>query len=259
MTMPPLPADWEDTRNTLQAYSKAITAIPRAAGTPDPRWTHVAMYVDLVGLLTAPTPLADGTNLISTIDLRSHEIVIVAGDDAVHIDISSGPSSLSVGEAAVSLAAKHGSDIDADKERFGASETLPYHKDHASAFFAAASYAASALQEMNNSLTGEITGPHLWPHGFDIATEWYSTKMVSHGDSEASAQIAIGFYPSNESYFYANPWPFEESWGEKPPFPGSSWHLDGWQGAVLPPEGLTKPDIVAYGLAIHSLAEPGLS
>ena len=103
MTMPPLPADWEDTRNTLQAYSKAVTAIPRAAGTPDPRWTHVAMYVDLVGLLTAPTPLADGTNLISTIDLRSHEIVIVAGDDAVHIDISSGPSSLSVGEAAVSL------------------------------------------------------------------------------------------------------------------------------------------------------------
>lgn len=253
MTMPQLPTDWGETRATLQAYSKALTAIPRAAGTPDDRWSHVAMRIDLIGLRTVPVPLKDGTELLSTIDLKSHEIVIVAGDDEERIDISAGPSSLSTGEAVVSLAAQHGSDIDVDKERFGDPETLPYNTDHASAFYAAAAYAAEAFSEMNSSLTGEITGPHLWPHGFDIATEWYSTKMAPHGDGEASAQIAVGFYPANESYFYANPWPYEESWGEAPLPPGSSWHLDGWQGAVLSPAGVGTADIVALGLAIHSL------
>jgi hypothetical protein len=259
MTMPQLPADWDDTRNTLQAYSKALTAIPRAAGTPDDRWNYVAMSIDLVGLLSAPTPLGDGSDLYSTIDLRTHEIVISADGDAERIDLTDGPSSLSVGEAAVAVAARHGSDIDADKERFGSSDALVYNKDHAAAFFATASYAATAFADMNSSLPGQVAGPHLWPHGFDIATEWYSTKMVPNGDSETSAQIAVGFYPSNESYFYANPWPFEESWADDPLVPGSSWHLDGWQGAVLPPAGVDKVNIVAFGLAVHSLAGRALS
>ncbi|MCL1600880.1 MAG: DUF5996 family protein [Actinomycetia bacterium] len=259
MTMPQLPAKWDDTRYTLQAYSKALTAIPRAAGTPDDRWNYVAMSIDLVGLLSAPTPLADGSDLYSTIDLKTHEIVISANGDAERIDLTDGPSSLSIGEAAVAVAARHGTDIDADKERFGGSDTLVYNKDHAAAFFAAASYAATAFADMNNSLAGEVAGPHLWPHGFDIATEWYSSKMASYGDSEASAQIAVGFYPSNESYFYANPWPFEEDWASHPLPPGASWHLDGWQGAELPPAGIDHANIVAFGLSVHSIAGRTLS
>lgn len=259
MTMPQLPADWEDTRTTLQAYAHALTAIPRAAGTPDDRWNYVAMSIDLVGLLSAPTPLADGSELISTIDLKSHEIVIIAGDEAETIDISNGPSSLSVGQAAVSLAARHGSVIDADEDRFGGPDALVYNKDHAGAFYAAAAFAAEAFTHMNGSLAGEIAGPHLWPHGFDIATEWYSSKMATYGDTEASAQIAVGFYPSNQSYFYANPWPFDEDWASHPLPSGAGWHLEGWQGGELPPAGLDQASIVAFGLSVHSIAGRALS
>ncbi len=259
MAIPQLPSDWQETRTTLQAYGQALTAIPRAAGTPDVRWTHVAMAVESTGLATAPTPLADGTDLVGTIDLTTHEIVITAGDDVERIDISSGPSPVSVGEAMLAVASRHGSDIDAEKDRFGASDQLPYNAEHAGAFFAAAAYAATAFEKMNASITGEVSGPHLWPHGFDIATEWYSDKKVPHGDSEASAQIAVGFYPSNESYFYANPWPYEESWGETPPVEGSRWHFEGWQGAVLPPENVDESDIVAFGTAVHELAKDALS
>lgn len=259
MTMPQLPADWEDTRTTLQAYAQALTAIPRAAGTPDDRWNHVAMTVDLNGLVTAPTPLADGTELTGTIDLVTNDVVFVAGDDVERIDIGGGPSSLSIGEAMLAVAARHGSDIEADRDRFGNSNPLPYNAEDASAFFASVSYVDAAFQEMNASLTGEIDGPHLWPHGFDIVTEWYSDKQVPFGDGEASAQIAVGFYPANESYFYANPWPYEESWGETPPFEGSSWHLEGWQGAVIPPSGMTTDDIVGFGKSVHDLAKDALS
>lgn len=257
--MPQLPEDWADTRATLQAYSHALTAIPRAASTPDDRWDHVSMTVNSAGLVTAPAPLADGEDLVGTIDLTTHEIVITAGDDIRRFDITTGPSSRSIGDSMLSVAANHGSDIDAETDRFGSSDELPYDTDHAAAFLAAASFAVTAFEEMNASVSGEIAGPHLWPHGFDIATEWYSSKMVPYGDSEASAQIAVGFYPANESYFYANPWPYEESWGEQPPVEGSSWHLDGWQGAVLPPGGLTKADIKAFGTALHYLARDSLS
>ncbi len=257
--MPALPDDWADTRATLQAYGQALTAIPRAAGTQDDRWGHVSMTINATGLTTAQTSLSDGSDLVGVIDLTTHEIVITAGDDTQRIDISSGPSSRSVGEAMVAVAAEHGTNIDADTDRFGGTDDLPYDPTHATAFLAAALYVVAAFEELNSSVPGEVAGPHLWPHGFDIATEWYSHKLVSHGDSEASAQIAVGFYPANDSYFYANPFPFEESWSESPLVSGSTWHLDGWQGAVLPPEQVSRATIVAFGTAVHDLARETLS
>jgi hypothetical protein len=259
MTMPQLPADWEDTRTTLQAYAQALTAFPRAAGTPDDRWNHVAMKVNTFGLVTAATPLADGTELIGTIDFVTDEVEIAAGDDVHRIDMTTGPSSLSVGEAMLAAAARHGSDIEIDRDRLGGTDQLPYNSADAEAFFASISYVNAALEEMNASLSGEIDGPHLWPHGFDIVTEWYSTRKVPYGDSEAAAQIAVGFYPANESYFYANPWPYEEAWGEEPPFGGSTWHLEGWQGVVIPPDGMTTEAIAGFGASVHDLAKASLS
>lgn len=259
MTMPDLPDDWASTRDTLQAYAQALTALPRAAGTPDDRWGHVAMSIGSKGISTAPTPLADGTDLVGMMDLTTHEVIIVAGDDTERIDMKTGPSSQSVGDAMLAVASRHGSDIGADRDRFGTSAGLFYEANHAEAFLAAAKFAAAALEEMNTSIPGEVAGPHLWPHGFDIATEWYSPLLITGDDSTASAQIAVGFYPSNESYFYANPWPYEDRWGEQPPVEGSTWHLEGWQGAVLPPNDLSRADIVAFGSAVHDLARDSLS
>jgi hypothetical protein len=259
MAMPQLPADWEDTRTTLQAYAKALTAFPRAAGIPDDRWNYVAMTVNPVGLATAPTPLGDGTQLVGTIDLVTNEVVIAAGDDVQRLDMTTGPSSVSVGEAMLATAARHGSDIEVDEDRLGGTDRLLYNSDDARAFFASISYVNVAFEQMNASLSGEIDGPHLWPHGFDIVTEWYSTKKVPYGDGEAPAQIAVGFYPANESYFYANPWPYQEAWGEEPPFEGSSWHLEGWQGVVIPPDGMTTDTIAGFGASVHDLAKDSLS
>jgi len=259
MTMPALPNDWATTRTTLQAYGQALTAIPRAAAKHDNRWGHVSMTIAASGLATVPTLLDDGSELVGTIDLTTHAIIITAGGDTKRIELSSGPSSRSVGQAMVDVAADHGTEVNADTERFGGPEGLPYDAAHGEAFLAVARYVLAAFDEINDSVPGEIAGPHLWPHGFDIATEWYSKKLVPHGGSEAAAQIAVGFYPANESYFYANPWPFEDAWSEQPLVAGSTWHLDGWQGAVLPPEGVSHTDIVAFGTAAHTLARDSLS
>jgi hypothetical protein len=259
MTMPELPDDWDATRTTLQAYSHALTAIPRAAGTADDRWTHVAMMIVPNGLRTAPTPLADGTNLVATIDLVSHEVVIEAGGDIERIDLVAGPAPADIGEALLAFAARHGSTIDADRERFADTDTKTYVPDHAEAFLSTAVFVSGAFSEMNESVPGEVTGPHLWPHGFDIATEWFSTVRVPHGDSDAAAEIAVGWYPAGDGYFYGNPWPFQDVWGETPVLEGTSWHLDGWQGAVLDSAGVEHAKVVAFGNAVHALAREALS
>lgn len=259
MSMPELPDDWDDTRTTLQMYGHALTAFPRAEGIADDRWTHVAMSVLPNGLQTAPTPLASGTSLVGTIDLVSHELVVTAGDDVERLDLRSGPSAHDVGTAMLNMASRHGSEIEADTERFSDRDSRTYVVEHAEAFLATAVFVAEAFSEMNSTVPGEVTGPHLWPHGFDIATEWFSPVRVPYGDSDASAQIAVGWYPAGDGYFYANPWPFEDAWAENPVMEGTSWHLDGWQGAVLNSAGVERSQIVAFGRAVHDLARDQLS
>jgi len=259
MSLPPLPEEWEQTRTTLQAYSKALTAIPRAAAVADDRWTHVAMHIGDDGLTTAPTPLSDGTSLVGSIDLVDHRILVSSGGDTEAISIEPGPSSVSIGDLMLAVASRHGTEIAVDRDRFGTLDGLRYDPAQAEQFFAAALFVRDAFEEMNKSVGGEVTGPHLWPHGFDIATEWYSERTFPLGDTTAPGQIAVGFYPAGESYFYANPWPFADEWSRQPPTETATWHLDGWQGAVLEPGGVEMSDIVDFGLAVHALAIDSLA
>jgi hypothetical protein len=75
-----LSANWMETRSTLQRYAQTLTAFPRAAADPDPRWSHVSMDPTPSGFASAATPLADGTALESEIDLVSHLIAVTAGN-----------------------------------------------------------------------------------------------------------------------------------------------------------------------------------
>jgi hypothetical protein len=215
------------------------------------------------GLVSAGTPLGDGTELVSTIDLEKHEIVIAAGDARRVFDLTQGPTPREVGEAVTTIAAEHGSTIEVDASRYEDDSKQQYDPTHAAAFLEVATAVVDAFDKINAGVDGEITGPHLWPHGFDIATEWYSDKFVDNDGTPTSAQIAIGWYPAGDAYFYANPWPFDESWAETE-LPGTaSWNTEGWYGALLNvadiPEGSAGESVVALGEAVHAIARDTLS
>ena len=220
------------------------------------------MDFDASGLVTAAVPLADGAELISRLDLKTHEIVITAGDTTETIDMTSGPSPASIGAAILAVAAEHGSTIDADASRFEDDSSQDYDPNHASAFLVVATSVVEAFSQINTSVPGEITGPHLWPHGFDIATEWYSTKMVDFDGTPTSAQIALGWYPAGDAYFYANPWPFDDSFLNTELPTGATWNTDGWYGAKLNIEDVSVDDgvatVVALGTAVHTAAREAL-
>lgn len=249
-----LTTNWMETRSTLQRYAQTLTAFPRAAAEADPRWSHVAMDPTPNGFAATPTPLADGATLASEIDLVSHAIAVTAGADTLSFDLTSGPSPRSVGEAIKALAATHGSQIEVEAHRIADDETQVYDAAEASRFLTSAQAAIDAFNRVNDSLQGEIAGPHLWPHGFDIATEWFSPRLVDYGDSPANAQVAMGWYPSDDGYVYVNPWPFEESFTSIALPPEAEWHLEGWQGAKLDVPtggGLPSDEIISVGRTIH--------
>jgi hypothetical protein len=263
MQMPQISPSWEPTRLALQKYAQALVASPRAAAEPSDRWTHVSMHPAAGGLSTVPITLGDGSDLVSTLDVANHQILIAAGSDSLSIALEPGPSPLSVGEAVASLAAKHGTDVTAEASRYEDATQQAYDPADAASWLENTKWTVDTFAAINASVAGEITGPHLWPHGFDVATEWFSPKTVDFNGSEASAQIAIGFYPAGDGYFYVNPWPFEESWADVD-LPGrATWHVDGWQGAKLMASDLgsdTDRDVVvALAAAVHDLARVSLS
>ena len=263
MSIAVLPVEWEATRASLQRYAHAVTALPRAGAPSDPRWGQVAMEVVPHGLVAAATPLDDGAELVSTIDLENHQIVISAGEMTRVFDLTQGPSPREVGEAVATIASEHGSTIEVDVSRYEDDSRQEYVASHASAFLSVATAVTDAFGSINAGISGEIAGPHLWPHGFDIATEWYSDQSVDYEGTPTSAQIAIGWYPAGDAYFYANPWPFEKAWAEIDLPGNASWNTEGWYGALLNvseiPEGSGTESVVALGEAVHSLARETLS
>lgn len=266
MHFPPFAQGWEPTRASLQRYAQAMTALPRVGVEHDRRWAHVSMHpVRLedggIGLATVPTPLPSGASLVSTLDVQCDLIRIEAGTDRLTIDLNPGPSPRTVGSAIADLAKAHGSSFEIDTDRYANDDKQTYERWHAHMFHDNALWVMDTFSVFNNGIDGETSGPHLWPHGFDIATEWFSTKTV---DAEGSnAQIVVGFYPAGDSYFYANPWPYNEAWGSAAPPEGVTWHLEGWQGAVLAVSDLSGIDdreqVLEFARVIHHLTHNALS
>jgi hypothetical protein len=260
MPIEPMPNGWIPTRESLQRYAHALTAFPRAAGRPHPRWSHVSMDPTVRGFVAAPVPLADGTQLTSELDLVDHRILVVAGEDRLEVDLRGGPSPASVAAGVGRLASRHGPDLAIDPDRAAAEGAQPYVPHHAEAFLRSAVAAVAAMRSLNETLDGEVTGPHLWPHGFDVATEWYSERLVDYEGTPTNAQIGMGWYPSDTSYLYVKPWPFHDEFADHDLPGGASWHRSGWEGARL---DIIEPVDVStarsLGMAVHDIAAPSLS
>lgn len=266
MPLPPLRPDWEPTRATLQRYAQAISAIPRAGAEPDPRWAYVSLHpvrspAGVEAFSTAPVVLGDGSQLVSTFDVLAGTIVASAGDDYLTFALLDGPSPQSIGEAVLDLSRSHGSSIAVEPERYGDSSPQDYDQDDALAWFANTAWVVSVFDDLNTQIDGELSGPHIWPHHFDAATEWFSPKVVDES-SGANAQIAVGFYPEGDPYLYANPWPFDERWTETRPPHGAVWNTDGWNGLKLDASKLDGTDdrqvFLDVARFVHDLARPDL-
>jgi hypothetical protein len=261
---PPLYDDYEPTRATLRAYARAVGAIARAHGVAHPDWWHTSLQVRPEGLATDPIPLPEGEAFAVTMDLRRHRAVLTTstGEDRI-FDLEAGMTATEFGVALADAAAALGLENPVERSRFEDDQPRVYSPDAASAYFHAFT-AAAAVFERHRVTLGRPVGPvQVWPHGFDLAFEWFGTKMERHGDRTLPAQINLGFYPGGEPYFYSNPWPFDPALTGIGLPVGARWHTEGWQGAMLPYTGVQgDPDAAAriteFARVVHQAASPGL-
>ncbi|NNC44244.1 MAG: hypothetical protein HKO03_13505 [Acidimicrobiia bacterium] len=155
-----------------------------------------------------------------------------------------------------------------ERVRFTNDEQRPYDRAVAAAIWTVFDESAQILRNHNATIGGEQSPIQVWPHGFDMATEWYGTRNAEYEEGGTKqtmpAQINLGFYPAGRAYFYSNPWPFEADTLLSIELPhGASWKTDGWEGSLLYLDQVAgHPDssdrVLEYARAVFDAASPSL-
>ena len=100
---PPLD-DFAATRQTLQLYSRAVAAIPRAYAEPHPQWWHVSLTVKPDGLVTDTIALPDGGEIALKLDLKQHNILLFTEDEVLRTwDMTTGLTSTILGNQLIAM------------------------------------------------------------------------------------------------------------------------------------------------------------
>lgn len=261
--------DFEPTRQTLHNYANVMGVVPRAHAASHPQWWHISLRLTERGLKTAVMPLPDNQTFWLEMDLRRHRILLQTSYGGTQaFSMTAGLTGTKMGERVLTAVADLGLSGQYARAKFENDESRIYDPSQAEIFFAVLSNAYQVFAEHRAALTGKMGPIQVWPHGFDLAFEWFGTRMVPHEEQgqvkKLPSQINLGFYPGREPYFYANPWPFAADQLLDKPLPaGASWHTDGWQGSILPYRELVHDENAAarlrtYAQAVFDLAAPTL-
>lgn len=267
--LPKLPDSWESTRATLHAYAGAVGAIPRAFGIPHPKWWHVSLEVRPSGLVTDPVPLPTGGSVELRLDLVAHKVVIASSHGARNeIAMNAGQTGTELGDAIVAAVAELGLTGSVDRSRFENDDPRPYDEATATLMFGIFTDVATVFERHRASIDGPVSPVQLWPHGFDLAVDWFGRRTESYEENgvvtEYPSQLNLGFYAGGDTYFYSNPWPFERDELLSSELPhGARWHTEGWEGTILPyaelagdEEGFDK--LADYARTVFDVASPTL-
>ena len=269
---PPL-TGWEPTRKTLHLYSKVVGVVPRAHAEFHPKWWHISLKVRPDGLVTDNMPLPGGGIFALKMDLLGHKVVLFTSrGETREFSLTGGLSASAFGDQVLGAVTDLGLTGEYAREKFENDEPRQYDPAAAERYFTAVVNADRLFKKHRASLSGEVGPVQLWPHGFDLAFEWFGTRTVEYEEGgqieKYRSQINLGFSPGESShpepYFYSNPWPFEADQLVNKPLPsGARWFTESWQGSVLEYASLVgdsqaEDKLLAYARAVYDLASPTL-
>lgn len=271
---PPFPSleGWESTKATLHLYSQAVGVVPRVHAPAHPKWWHVSLKVRPEGLVTDEMPFPGGGTFGLRMDLRRHKVVLSSSEGFVReFDMLAGLTATEFGDRMLDAVAELGLEGKYLRERYQNDDARHYDPEMAERYFTAVSSANRVFQQHRATLSGDVGQVQLWPHGFDLAVEWFGTRVETyeeHGKvTEYPSQLNLGFSPGDSEtgpYFYSNPWPFEaDKLLDKPLPAGARWFTESWQGSIMPYSELVDDDdaearLLAYAKAVFEISSPTL-
>lgn len=260
----------EPTRKTMHLYAQAIGVVPRTHADPHPKWWHISLKVRPEGLVTDSMALPGGGTFSLRMDLRKHMVVLqTSRGERTEVSMQEGLTGTAFGEQLLGVVSDLGLRGEYPRERFESEEPRTYDPDAAERFFTALVNVDHVFKKHRLTLSGEFGPVQLWPHGFDLAFEWFGTRQVEYEENgkveKLPSQLNLGFYPGQpEPYFYSNPWPFEADRLLEHELPsGARWHTEGWEGTYLPYASLAgKADaedrLLAFARRVYEISRPTL-
>ncbi len=264
---------WEPTRDTLKWYSRAVGAIPRAHAEAHPKWWHVSLKVAPEGLATDPMALPDGGTFGLKMDLTRHLVALETSlGERREFSLTAGQTATQLADQLIAATADLGLSGEYNREKFESDDPRPYDPDDAGKYLQAVTAADRVFKTHRAGLGGDLGPVQLWPHGFDLAFEWFGTRQIEYEEggevTTYPSQLNFGFSPGEEShptpYFYSNPWPFEAERLVHHELPsGARWFTESWEGSMLPYEMLAgdphaESKLLAYLQAVYRISSPTL-
>ncbi len=136
-----------------------------------------------------------------------------------------------------------------------------YSAEHACNLARTLSCVSAAMELFRAGIREETSPIQLWPHHFDLAILWLPGEKIpgqNPGDEEyADKQMNFGFTFGDEGipepYFYVTAYPLPEVFPSMDLPTGTTWHTEGFSGAVLLYRSLMQnPDPNGYLLSLWS-------
>ncbi|HEU5337788.1 MAG TPA: DUF5996 family protein [Sulfuricaulis sp.] len=245
---PPLAlTDWRATRDTLHRYARVLGAV-RASFTPKQKhWWHISLRVAPDGLTTTEIPAGESRFEVR-LDLLAHRLVIMADHAQLpHIPLG-GQSSAILGKKILTVLDSLGIKPDFDSSKLGDATPAYYDRAAVERFWRSLQCIDATLKRFQEKLGKKTSPVQLWPHHFDLAINWFSGRRVSGvdpADEEVSEeQMNFGFSTGDDGipdpYFYITAYPSPPELTKTQLPAHALWHTEGWTGAVLPYQALTK-------------------
>jgi hypothetical protein len=266
--------DWEPTRDTLHWYSWAVGVVPRAHAEFHPKWWHISLKVYPDGLTTDEIPLPDGGTFSLKLDLRRHKVVLVAkGEVFREFSMTKGLTGTAFGDQILGAVADLGLTAEYAREKFESDEPREYDPAVAEKFLTVLVNVDRIFNQHRANLSGDVGQVQLWPHHFDLAVEWFGTRMVEYQEGDEvqqyPSQLNLGLSPGDSGhpapYFYSNPWPFKSDQLLDKPLPaGARWFTEGWEGTIFPYAELVgdrnaAERLLEYARIVYEIAAPTLT
>jgi hypothetical protein len=229
---PALPLEaWRETRDTLHMWTQIVGKIRLALAPPVNHWWHVTLHLTSRGLSTLPLVHGERTFQID-FDLRGHELVIDAGEEARRTLALRSRSVADLHRALMSTLDDLGLPVRIWPVPVEVADPTPFAEDErhhtydpvmAERFLDVLLLAERALEPFRSGFVGKCSPVHFFWGGFDLAVTRFSGRPApAHGpvpfipepvvrEAYSHEVASCGFWPGDDRFaapaFYAYAYP----------------------------------------------------
>ena len=232
-----------DTRDTLHAYARVLGGWLTACRPERKHWWQGSLTPSVRGVTTGA--VYAGPDFELELNLLNSQLLARTAQGQELVDALTGQPADGVGHRIQDFLIGSGLDkrfVPEDSEQHdGPAASDRYSAECARAIAAAWRAVAGTLQEFQAGIREESSAIQIWPHHFDLAMTWLPGDKVpgqdptnaGYADKQMGFGFALGDMTIPEPYFYVTAYPLPETLPAVPLPPGTVWHTEGFQGAVL--------------------------